>query len=57
MRLLRAMLKAAHAQCPRGVTADVDNLGLDIIEHLGELDPKAVHLLRAVFATLHRLSR
>jgi hypothetical protein len=56
VRLLRVLLETTHCQCPQGVQADADAVGLDIIEHLGELDPKAVHVLRTVFATLHRLS-
>jgi len=52
VRLLRATLAAAHAVCPRGVRGDRESVALEILEFIGDLDPRAIHLLRTNFKIL-----
>jgi hypothetical protein len=56
VRSLRALLKALHAQCPPGVKVDHEFVGLDVLEHIYDLDRQSLHVLSMVFATLWRAS-
>ena len=57
VRVLRSAALAAveHAGCRQSAT--VDRVGGEIIDHLGELDSRALHVLQVVFAVLVRASR
>lgn len=57
VQVLRAALHNAveHAGWRRSATAD--QVGSDIIDHIGELDAKALHVLAVVFGVLVRASR
>ena len=55
-RAFRAFLKLIHARCPAGVPGGSEQLALEIIEHVGELDARSLHLLRFAFAELVKLS-
>jgi hypothetical protein len=56
VRLLRVLIAATYAVTPRGLRGDADSVGSEIIEHIGELDQKAIHVLRVIFPMLWKLS-
>jgi hypothetical protein len=51
---MRGLLKALHAQC--NVMGDYEAVGLDMLEHVYELDRRSLHIVSMAFATLWRLS-
>jgi hypothetical protein len=55
-RAFRAVLKMIHSRSPLGVRGGSEHVAMEVIEHIDKLDARSLHLLRFVFAELHKLS-
>jgi hypothetical protein len=56
-RVVRAVLKAAHARCPwHPPKGGSERVGCEIIEHIGRLDAPSLYLLRFTYSELFKLS-
>jgi hypothetical protein len=57
VRVLRTATENAVAHAGQRRSATPDRVGSDIIDQVGELDPKSLHVLAMVFGMIVRASR